>query len=99
MLIIYILTHGSIQYGLSRSRRACSGYSRNDEEFRYTVAGLIGLEDIRASVSRLQDAVAKLEDSIARLTDAQARTELALASLRREVGRLSDNLFTLRRLL
>ncbi|MCS6768017.1 MAG: hypothetical protein RMJ59_00945 [Candidatus Nitrosocaldus sp.] len=57
------------------------------------------MEDIRASVSRLQDAVAKLEDSIARLTDAQARTELALASLRREVGRLSDNLFTLRRLL
>ncbi|MCX8202142.1 MAG: hypothetical protein N3H84_08605 [Candidatus Caldarchaeum sp.] len=35
---------------------------REDEEFRYAVAGLIGLEDIRRSQARLGEAMARLEE-------------------------------------
>jgi len=70
---------------------------REDEEFRYAVAGLIGLEDLRAgqarlqaSQSRLEGAVARLEEAVARLAEAQARTEVALKELAIQVGRLSD---------
>ena len=81
-----------------------------DIEFRYTVAGYIGLEDIRSSTRRLEEAVAKLaesharlnervgrlEDAVAKLVEAQAATEKAVERLRSEVGKLSENFgFTL----
>ncbi|MEM4357170.1 MAG: hypothetical protein QXR25_05135, partial [Candidatus Nitrosocaldus sp.] len=59
---------------------------KEDEEFRYAVAGLIGLEDIRASVARLQDSVAKLEDSVARLQDSVAKLEDSVARLQDSVA-------------
>ncbi|MEM1958757.1 MAG: hypothetical protein QXE95_05750 [Candidatus Nitrosocaldus sp.] len=64
---------------------------KEDEEFRYAVAGLIGLEDIRASVARLQDSVAKLEDSVARLQDSVAKLEDSVARLQDSVAKLEDS--------
>jgi hypothetical protein len=63
---------------------------REDEEFRYAVAGLIGLEDLRAGQARLQASQSRLEEAVARLAEAQARTEVALKELAIQVGRLSD---------
>ena len=63
---------------------------REDEEFRYAVAGLIGLEDLRAGQARLQDSHSRLEEAVAKLAEAQARTEAALKELAIQVGRLSD---------
>ena len=41
---------------------------REDEEFRYAVVGLLGIEDIRRSQARLEEAVAKLDAAVAELT-------------------------------
>ncbi|MEM3398060.1 MAG: hypothetical protein QW724_04950 [Nitrososphaerota archaeon] len=77
-------------------RREFLDLLKTDEEFRYTVAGLIGLEDLRAgqarlqeSIARLQEGVARLEESVARLQDAVAKLAEALANVRSEVGGLS----------
>ncbi len=84
---------------------------REDEEFRYTVAGLIGLEDLRSSMKSLTDAIDRLAEAqkltedrlnrlverIDRLAEAQKLTEehvkqleVAVSSLAKEVGRLSN---------
>ncbi|MEM1948104.1 MAG: hypothetical protein QW614_05505 [Candidatus Caldarchaeum sp.] len=77
---------------------------REDEEFRFAVAGLIGLEDIRVGIARFEDARAKLadaqarleerqtrlEEALAKLAEAQAMTETAFQELMKQVDRLSD---------
>ncbi|MEM2909457.1 MAG: hypothetical protein QXO01_00065 [Nitrososphaerota archaeon] len=77
---------------------------REDEEFRYAVAGMLGMEDLRRSSTRLEDAVARLaeaqqrteervgrlEDAVARLAEAQQRTDAALKELAVQVGKLSE---------
>jgi len=63
---------------------------KEDEEFRYAVAGLLGIEDLRAGQARLNESFAKLEDAVHRLVEAQARTESALQEFSRHVGRLSE---------
>ncbi|QOJ79144.1 hypothetical protein IG193_01390 [Infirmifilum lucidum] len=56
---------------------------KEDEELRYAVAGLLGLEDLRASAKRLEDAVA-------RLAEAQARAEEQLSGVESRLTRLED---------
>ncbi|MDW8276000.1 MAG: hypothetical protein RMJ59_06450 [Candidatus Nitrosocaldus sp.] len=56
---------------------------KEDEEFRYAVAGLIGLEDIRSSLKRLDDAVA-------RLVETQSKVETRLTGVEGEVKGLKD---------
>jgi seryl-tRNA synthetase len=43
---------------------------KEDEEFRYAVTGLLGIEDIRSGQVRLQNGLAKLEEAQARLQEA-----------------------------
>ena len=73
-----------------------------DAEFRYAVAGYIGLADISKSISkmaefqaraeerllRLEEAVERLEAVVQRLAEAQARTDERLARLEEAVERL-----------
>ncbi len=77
-------------------KRAIIELLKSDEAFRYTVLGLLGLEDIRSLLKRLAE-------NMVELVEAQARTEARIAELaesmvhlRREVGKLSANFgFTL----
>ncbi len=55
-------------------KRAIIELLKSDEEFRYTVVGLLGLEDIRSSLKRLAETMVEL-------AEAQARTEARLAEL------------------
>ncbi|MEM4357171.1 MAG: hypothetical protein QXR25_05140, partial [Candidatus Nitrosocaldus sp.] len=51
---------------------------------------------LQDSVAKLEDSVARLQDSVAKLIDTQTKTELAILSLRKEVGVLANNFgFTL----
>ena len=77
---------------------------REDEEFRYAVAGLIGVEDIKSSLDRLIQSVNRLSQSqekltheVDRLAELHAKLEervdklaIAVENLSREVGRLSE---------
>lgn len=56
---------------------------REDEEFRYAMAGLIGLEDLRSSMKSLTDAVD-------RLAEAQKLTENILNKLTERVDKLAE---------
>lgn len=46
---------------------------REDEEFRYAVAGLIGLDDLRHGQAELREAVTKLDEAVAGLTEGQKK--------------------------
>ena len=75
-----------------------------DEEFRYAVAGYLGLADISKSLARLaeaqaraeerlarlEEAVARLEAAVQRLAEAQARTEERVTRLEEAVARLAE---------
>jgi len=63
---------------------------RVDEEFRYAVAGLIGLEDIRKGQDELRLGLARLEEAQARLEQAHARLEEAVARLQEAMARLQE---------
>ncbi|MBS7614106.1 hypothetical protein KEJ48_07725, partial [Candidatus Bathyarchaeota archaeon] len=56
---------------------------KEDEGFRYAVAGLIGLEDLKSSMKSLTDAVD-------RLTEAQKLTEDRLNRLTERVDKLAE---------
>ena len=71
-------------------RRKMLALLKEDEEFRYAVVGLLGIEDLRSGQARLEEGQARLTEAIQKLTEAQARTEEALQELSRQVGRLSD---------
>ncbi|MEM2857294.1 MAG: hypothetical protein QW416_09355 [Candidatus Nitrosocaldaceae archaeon] len=70
---------------------------KEDEEFRYAVAGLIGLEDIRASMKRLEEAIAMLAEIQARMDSRLSsvetrvdRVETSVGELKSSVGMLQD---------
>jgi hypothetical protein len=65
---------------------------KEDEEFRYTVAGLIGLEELRSGLAKLLDAHAKLEEAVARLASEQRRSSRILRHLARFVDSTSITL-------
>jgi len=61
---------------------------KKDEEFRYAVVGLIGIEDIRSGQARLEQAHIRLEEAIAKLTEGQSRLEEAFMKLTERHDRL-----------
>jgi len=70
---------------------------KEDEEFRYAVVGLLGIEDIRSGQARLEqahvrleEAVAKLEHAVAKLTERQDRLEEAFTNLAERQSRLEQ---------
>jgi len=63
---------------------------REDEEFRYAVAGLIGLEDLRSSVKSLTDAIDRLAERVDKLAEAQKLTEDRLNKLTERVDKLTE---------
>ncbi|MEM0452850.1 MAG: hypothetical protein QW382_07055 [Nitrososphaerota archaeon] len=65
---------------------------KEDEEFRYTVAGLIGIEDLRRGQEELRHGLAKLEEAVARLEDTVAKLGEAVARLAEEQKRTSRTL-------
>ena len=74
-------------------------FLKEDEEFRYAIMGLIGMDDLRNAVKTLTRNVGKLTKRINSLTnrvnslaEAQAKTEEAVKKLALEVGRLSDTI-------
>ncbi len=75
---------------------------KEDEEFRYAVAGLIGLEDLRKgqnelreAVAKLEKAIAKLEESVASLAEEQRKLEKAVASLAGEQRKMKESVASL----
>lgn len=70
---------------------------REDEEFRYAVAGLLGVEDmkvgltgLREVVSTLAQALARLEETVLKLTDRLIRFEETVAKLAEGLAALRD---------
>ncbi|MCF3653591.1 MAG: hypothetical protein L2C94_005480 [Aigarchaeota archaeon] len=69
---------------------------REDEEFRYAIAGLIGLEDLRRGQAELREAVVRLtegqkrlEEAVVRLADEQRRMWRALRYALRHIQEVS----------
>lgn len=63
---------------------------KEDEEFRYTVAGLIGLEDLRRGQAELREAIMRLEESHRRLEESHRRLEESHRKLEESVANLND---------
>jgi len=70
---------------------------KEDEESRYMVARLIGLEDIRRGQIELRGAVARLEESHRRLEESVANLNDAVARLAEEQRRVSRTLRSIAR--
>jgi len=68
---------------------------KEDEEFRYAVVGLIGIEDIRSGQARLEQAHIRLEEAIAKLTEGQSRLEQAFLRLTERQDRLEEAIIKL----
>jgi len=69
---------------------------KEDEEFRYLIAGLLGLEDLRESIRRLITAVAKNTEQIADLRAAVSDLKNAVADLKGAVEVHSKQIADLR---
>ncbi|MEM0362155.1 MAG: hypothetical protein QW133_04695 [Sulfolobales archaeon] len=63
---------------------------REDEEFRYAVAGLIGVEDIKSSLDRLIQSVNRLSQSQEKLTHEVDRLAELHAKLEERVDKLAE---------
>jgi chromosome segregation ATPase len=57
---------------------------KEDEEFRYAVVGLLGLQKLEEVIARLTDSHIELKNITARLADIQARIEARLARVEEE---------------
>ena len=64
---------------------------KEDEEFRYMVAGLIGLEDIRRGQIELREAIARLEESHRRLEESHRALEESHKKLEESHWRLEES--------
>ena len=64
---------------------------KEDEEFRYTVAGLIGLEDIRRGQIELREAIARLEESHGRLEESHRALEESHKKLEESHRKLEES--------
>ncbi len=65
---------------------------KEDEEFRYIVVGLLGLEDIRLSLKNLTDSVLRLSGEVSKLAEAQRRAEDRLSKVEDRLGKAEDRL-------
>ncbi len=63
---------------------------KEDEEFRYTVVGLLGLQRIEEAIARLADSHIELKNTVARLVDTQAKMESRLTRVEEAITRLID---------
>ena len=63
---------------------------KEDEEFRYMVAGLIGLEDIRRGQVELREAIAGLKESHRALQESHKKLEESHRRLEESVANLND---------
>jgi peptidoglycan hydrolase CwlO-like protein len=63
---------------------------REDEEFRYAVAGLLGMEDLRVGQERLNQGLAKLEEAHVRLQEAVQKLTEREGALEGAVQRLVE---------
>lgn len=63
---------------------------KEDEEFRYAVAGLIGFEDLRLGQARLEESMARFAEAQARLGERQARLEERQSRLEEAMARLAE---------
>ena len=63
---------------------------KEDEEFRYMVAGLIGLEDIRRGQIELRGAITSLKESHRRLEESHRALEESHRRLEESVANLND---------
>ncbi|MCS7141310.1 MAG: DUF3782 domain-containing protein [Candidatus Nitrosocaldus sp.] len=63
-----------------------------DKEFRYAVAGLIGLDDIRSSLKRLEEAVALLAESQIRIRDKLEEHDNKFNSILEEIKSLREDM-------
>ena len=68
---------------------------KEDEEFRYTVAGLIGLEDLRRGQAELREAVAGLKESHKRLEESHRRLEESHRAVEESHRRLEESVANL----
>ena len=55
---------------IANLKRKMFALLKEDEEFRYSVIGLLGIEDLRSGQIRLENGLAKLEEAQARLQEA-----------------------------
>ena len=71
---------------------------REDEEFRYAVAGYLGLQDIRTTLAQLAEAVKTLTDAVNALNsrvesleEGLKEVKASISSLNERVGKLESN--------
>ena len=63
---------------------------KEDEEFRYAVVGLLGLQRLEEAISRLTDSNIELKNVVTRLIDTQANMEARLSKVEEVLTRLAD---------
>ena len=65
---------------------------KEDEEFRYAVIGLLGLQRLEEAIARLVDIQAKVEDRLSRVEDAISRLTDSFMELKSIVARQEERL-------
>jgi len=63
---------------------------KEDEEFRYAIIGLLGLQRLENAIARLTDSHIELKNIVVRLSEAQANMESRLSKVEEAVVRLND---------
>ena len=69
---------------------------REDEEFRYAVAGLLGLEDIRSALAELAEAVKALTEAVHALDSRTRSLESGLEAVKSDVAALKSDVAALK---
>jgi predicted nucleic acid-binding Zn-ribbon protein len=65
---------------------------REDEEFRYAVAGLLGLEEILKRLDRHEAELVRLREDMNKLREDMVRHEAELVRLREDMNRLREDM-------
>ncbi len=76
----------------SRIREELLKLLKEDEEFRYAVAGLLGLEEVLRRIDRNTEAIAKLQEQVAKLQEHVAGLQEQVAKLQEQMGRLQEQM-------
>jgi hypothetical protein len=69
---------------------------KEDEEFRYAVIGLLGLQRLEEAIARLTDSHIELKNIVARLSDIQANMETRLSKVEEAVMELRNTVTELK---
>ena len=72
---------------------------KEDEEFRYAVAGMLGYSEILDRITSIEERVVRLEERFANLEERFARLEERFANLEERVVRLEEEMASFRRLI